>query len=183
MLPIYNIVLGDCEGLTKMSLVEYPAVESDFLKFNKEEELKFSIDEEQHVIFGCALRANYPIYRRDRIRGEFYVVFDKEVIKELSEKFLKENKTHKVNLEHDKDTDGVYLISSFIKDKEKGINPLGFEDVEDGSWFCSYKVENEEVWNQVKEGKFRGFSVEVFCELEEKENTLDGLVDELLKNK
>ena len=36
----------------------------------------------------------------------------------------------------------------------------GFEDVPDGSWFGSFKVDNEEVWQMIKDGKVKGFSVE-----------------------
>ena len=43
--------------------------------------------------------------------------------------------------------------------------PKQFDDVPDGSWFASYYVENDEVWNQVKDGTFKGFSVECFMEL------------------
>lgn len=181
-IPIFNIILGDAEGIQVMSLVESPAVESNFLAFDKQQEMKFSVNEDEHIVFGCALRADFPIYRYDS-NGEYYVVFTKEVIKELYEKFLKENLMNTVNLNHDKFTDGVYLIQSFIKDTDKGINPVNFEDCANGSWFCAYKVENEAVWNEIKQGKFNGFSVEVFCNIErQKEKTLEDLVDELLND-
>ena len=112
-LPIFNIVLGDAEGIQVMSLVDYPAVESNFLAFSEQKELKFSYDDEEHIVFGVALRADYPIYRFDRM-GEYYVVFTKDVIKQLYEKFLTENLMNNVNLNHDKETKGVYLIQSFI---------------------------------------------------------------------
>lgn len=177
-LPIYNIVLGDAQGLTKMSLVEYPAVETDFLAFDKQEPMKFSLDEEQHIVFGCALRANFPIYRYDDRMGEYYVVFSTDTIKQLYEKFMKEGKTSCVNLQHTEDTDGVYMIQSFLKNTPAGLSPKGFEDVEDGSWFCAYKVENEDVWNDVKEGKFKGFSVECFGELQETKEEIEEPKDE-----
>lgn len=177
-LPIYNIVLGNAEGIQMMSLVDYPAVETNFLAFEEQKEMKFSVNEEEHIVFGCALRADFPIYRFDRM-GEYYVVFTKEVIKQLYEKFLTENLMNNVNLNHDKNTTGVYLIQSFIKDTEKGINPTGFEECADGSWFCAYKVTNEEVWSEIKQGKFNGFSVEVFCDLERHIEETD-LIDEIL---
>lgn len=178
-LPIFNIILGDADGIQVMSLVESPAVESNFLAFDKQQELKFSVNEEEHIVFGCALRADFPIYRCDA-RGEYYVVFSKEVIKDLYEKFLKENLMNTVNLNHNKFTDNVFLIQSFLKDTDRGINPIGFEDCADGSWFCAYKIENEDVWNEIKEGKFNGFSVEVFCDLERREPTIEELIEELL---
>ena len=183
-LPIYNIELGSAEGILKMSLVEYPAVESDFLAFDEQKELKFSIDEEQRIVFGCSLRSDFPIYRRSSNLGEYYVVFTKEVIKELYEKFMIDGRFNNINLNHDVDTNEVYLLSAFIKDTKKGLNPVGFEDINDGSLFTGYKIENDEVWEKVKSGELKGFSVEGFFELEEEKipkDEIESLIDELLK--
>lgn len=187
-LPIYNIELGDSPGVLKMSLVDSPAVMSDFIAFSEDKELKFSLDEEEHIVFGCALRSDFPIYRCNANKGEFYVIFSKQSIKQLYEKFMIEGRISEVNTQHSTDVEGVYLIQSFIKDTEKGINPIGFEDINDGSWFCAYKILNENVWNDVKSGKFNGFSVEgYFCLNEEKfeqgkPNDIDSIIDELTKN-
>ena len=107
----------------------------------------------------------------------------------MDERFMKEG--HKsVNLQHETDTDGVYLIQSFLKDTEKGINPAGFESIADGSWFVAYKIENEQVWEKVKNGEFNGFSVEGFFDLQKTEeefskkdekDEMETLIDELLK--
>lgn len=182
-LPIYNITLGDSTGILIMSLVDSPAVESDFLKFANEEHIQFSLDEEQHIVFGCAMRADFPIYRYSQTNGEYYVVFSKETIKELYEKFMIEERFNTVNLNHQTNTTGVYLIQSFIKDTEKGINPVGFEHIQNGSWFTAYKIENNDVWDAVKAGKFNGFSIEGYFELQEPKDEVEELLDELLKTK
>lgn len=181
-LPIYNITLNGAEGIQKMSLVEYPAVEDNFLKFEDEKQLKFSIDEDKRIVFGVALRANFPIYRCD-YKGEYYVVFSPDVIRDLYEKFMIDGRFNLINLDHSKDTNGVHLIQSFIKSVKDGITPVGFEHIADGSWFVAYKIDNEDVWRSVKEGKFNGFSVEGFFNLEESveeksdfEKLLDALV-------
>lgn len=181
-LPIYNVVLQNAEGIKKMSLVEYPAVEDNFLKFNEEQQLQFSINEDQRIVFGVALRANYPIYRCSPNLGEYYVVFSKETIIDLYEKFMIDQNFNKVNLNHNNDTEGVYLIQSFIKNTSSGINPIEFEHIEDGSWFCAYKIENEQVWEDVKSGKFNGFSVEGYFGLEEEQpkQDIESLIDEIL---
>ena len=116
-LPIFNIVLGDAEGIQVMSLVDYPAVESNFLAFDKQQEMKFSVNDEEHIVFGCALRADFPIYRFDRM-GEYYVVFTKDVIKQLYEKFLTENLMNNVNLNHDKETK---QLMSYIADHHDNL--------------------------------------------------------------
>lgn len=175
--PVYNIVLGDSEGVLKMSLVANPAIEENFLAFS--EDIKFSVNEEQRIVFGPSLRADYPIYRYDSKRGEYYVVFNKETIDQLYQKFMSDNRTHAVNLEHNTDVTGVYMIQSFIKDADKGIDPKGFESVSNGSWFTAYKVENDKVWESIKSGEFKGFSVEGLFELEEYDE-LDELINEIL---
>ena len=158
-LPLFKIaVTQSTEGIDKMSLVAAPAVESDFLKFSKQQPIRLSVDEDQHIVLGVALRCDYPIYRRSASGQEFYVMFDAASIKTLYEKFMKN--PNKVNLEHSVDTEGVYLIQSFIKNSEAGINPVGFEDIENGSWFTAYKVENEDVWQKIKTGELNGFSIE-----------------------
>lgn len=180
-IPIFNIALGNSKGLCKMSLVQTPAVDVDFMAFKEQEPLKFSVDEEQRCLFGCALRADYPIYRCDEVYGEYYVVFSKETIRQLYEKYMVDGLNNEVNLEHKMDTNGVYMLQSFVKDSEKGINPVGFEQVADGSWFVMYKVLNDDVWAQVKDGQYNGFSVEMFGIIEKpKVEEEKDLIDEVL---
>lgn len=174
MLPIYEILCGD---LTAVSLVAKPAIESDFMLFNKQEKMKFSFDEEKHIAFGPALVVDKPIYRIDEQGREFYVVFTKEVIEQLFTDFMK-NKVDKFNLEHIKDTNGVFLLESFLK--RDGIQPIGYEDIPNGSWFISLKVEDEQIWQDLKSGKYNGFSVECNVQLSEKDE-IDNLIDELIK--
>ena len=90
-----------------------------------------------------------------------------------------EQKFNCVNLEHNSDTNDIYLLQSFIKSGDTGLNPVGFEDCADGSWFIGYKVLNDEVWQGIKSGKFNGFSIEGWFSLDEvKENDE---IDELEK--
>lgn len=182
-IPVYNVVLGSSAGIQVMSLVEHPAVEIDFVALAKQEQpMKFSVDEDRHIITGCALRADFPIYRIGNSGFEYYVVFSKDVILQLRDKFMRDQKTTMVNLEHSVPVDGCYLISSYIKDSSNGINPVQFPDVPDGSWMTSYKIENEDVWQRIKSGEFKGFSVEAYIDFEEtpKQDELDELIDEIL---
>lgn len=183
-LPIYNFLIEDDDtGIQKISLVEFPAVESNFFSFASNKELqKFSLNEEQHIITGCALRADFPIYRYDNIRGEFYAIFDKETIKKIAQKYSKDNAFNKINLQHSTDTDNIYVFEMYIKDVENGINPKMFEDCADGSLFVSMKVENPDVWKRIKEGEFKGFSIEgIFNLVPTPETELDNLINECLK--
>jgi hypothetical protein len=124
---------------------------------------KFAIqDEEKRIVSGVAMVADMPIYRRDAIRGEYYVVFDKDSIFKIAKKWARSNKYDSVNAHHKTPIEeGVSLFESYIVDRERGVMPpKGYEDVADGSWFVSYLIDNDDVWAKVKAGEFKGFSVE-----------------------
>jgi hypothetical protein len=120
-------------------------------------------NEEQHIISGPLMLADTPIYRSNSKFGEHYVTFSPETIKDIAIKFSKKGYQKNVNLMHDSNmqVEGLVMFESFIVDKARGILPMaGYEDAKDGSWFGSFYVENEQVWNLIKEGKVKGFSVE-----------------------
>jgi hypothetical protein len=187
-LPIFKVLIdGDELGIDKISLVEYPAVDVNFLAFsNDKKELMLSVDdEEQRIITGVVARADYPIYRYDN-GYEYYIVFDRDIIKEMAIKLLTDNHQNEVNIEHkiNSDVDGVQMLELYIKDSSKGINPKGFENISDGSLFATYKVFNDDIWKAVKEGKFKGFSLEGMFVLEQEiddDITLDEIMNMLNK--
>lgn len=174
-LPIYNALISDeSDGMICISLVDCPAVEDNFVAFNKQEEVKFSIlNEEERMVLGVVMRADFPIYRYSENMGEYYIKYSKETIKEMVEKFLADNNQNKINLMHESGVyqDGVQLVQIFIKNEDKGISPKGFEHIEDGSLFAQYHIENEEIWEKVKDGTFQGFSLEMYCTIEEEKET------------
>ena len=164
-LPVYRLDINEFDdetGIEFVSLVETPAIQKDFLAF-AEIAQRFEIkDEEKRIVTGAAMIADLPIYRRDDVRGEYYVVFDKESIFKIAKKWARGNKYDAVNAHHNTPiADGVSLFESYIIDRERGVMPpKGFEEVADGSWFVSYLIDNDEVWAKVKSGEFKGFSVE-----------------------
>jgi hypothetical protein len=164
-LPIYKAEIdinpnSDLE-VNFIGLVDRPAIERNFQAFKNK--AQFILNEEKRIISGPAMIADMPIYRRDEELGEYYVVFDKQAIRCIVEKFSAKGYMKNFNLFHNDQatvTD-VTIFNSFISDAELGISPLkGFDDISDGSWFISAKVNNDYVWNQVKEGVVKGFSVE-----------------------
>jgi len=171
-LPIYKALIKDEEeGMVTISLVDLPAVESDWLAFNKQkEQLQFKVEnEEKRVILGVVMRASYPIYRIGISGYEYYIEFDADTIRKMARKYLKDGFQNNISIMHNGELikDGVYMEEFFIKDDEMGISPKGFEDIENGSLFARFKIENEQLWNDIKEGKFKGFSLEGFFEVEE----------------
>ena len=175
-IPVMNATVEDAEdGMLRISLVDWPAVESDFLTFHKDAKPETApamyrvVNEERRIIYGCVMRADYPIYRYDEHNGEFFIVFTKETIRTMAEKYLADGRQNNVNVMHlaGSDVEGVNMVQFFIKDKAAGIDPEGFEVIEDGSLFAEFHVTNDEVWNACKDGTYRGFSIEVLTGLED----------------
>ena len=182
-LPIYRVLIDDDKlGIDKISLVEYPAVESNFLAFSKNEKrVLLSIDnEEQRIITGVVARCDYPIYRNDN-GYEYYITFNRDIIKQMAIKMLADNHQNNINIEHKPNTDveGVQMLELYIKDSSRGVNPKGFEDISDGSLMVSYKVFNEDIWGAVKDGTFKGFSLEGMF-IMEKENDEDKTYNDIM---
>jgi hypothetical protein len=143
----------------KVSFVDSPAIQRGWMAFNGQQRFKVQ-SEDRRIVSGALMVAGLPIYRRDD-SGEYYVSFTASAIQAIVYKFMKENRTKEVNEMHETDVDGVFLFESFIIDQSRGIKtPEGFDELPDGSWFGSFKVENDEVWKKVKDGTYTGFSVE-----------------------
>ena len=193
-LPLYELMFDDNDstlGCSKISLVEEPAVEEFFLKFSKDVKEKehksfYFKDDSKHIVTGIAMRADYPIYR-NQDGQEFYVQFSKDTIDKMMQKFMKEQRLFDISLDHNQDVRDCYLIESFIINKERGICPNEFSDVEDGSWIISVKIENQDVWNKICSGEVKGFSIETemianaFSNQKQKAKELGISVDELTK--
>lgn len=193
MNKVYYINIDESEelGMFSVSLVDFPAVETQFLCFNEEKPKQlFFAKPEEHIITGVAIRADVPIYRRRPDGSEYYVVFQKDVIKQLVERFSKQGKMNSVDLQHNgKLISGIYMIESYFINDARGIRPSEFADIEDGSWVVSYFIEDESLWEHIKNGNdLNGFSISVLANIEEKmseqketKNELDELIEELLK--
>ena len=142
------------------------------------------ISEDEHIISGPLMLADMPIYRDNQKFGPHYVTFSADTIKQIAIKFAKKKYQNNVNLMHDPTmiVEGCTMFESFIVDKNRGIMPMkGFEDVNDGSWFGSFYVENPEVWDNIKNGALKGFSVEGLFDYEEPIKTLT-YEEQALKN-
>ena len=150
---------ADETRVEKVSFVDSPAIQRGWMAFNGQQRFKVQ-SEDRRIVSGALMVAGLPIYRRDE-SGEYYVSFTASAIQAIVYKFMKENRTKEVNEMHETDVNGVFLFESFIVDSTRGIRtPDGFDELPDGSWFGSFKVENDEVWAKVKDGTYTGFSVE-----------------------
>ena len=164
-LPIYRMVIDpDKEemGIDFIALVDSPAIQVNWMAFEHKE--RFAINQERKIIVSPAMIPDLPIYRRNEKLGEFYVIFDKEQINLMQEKFMQNNFINNVNEMHDgnKVIEGVFMKNSFVSDASLGIKaPEAFSDLPDGTWFISYKFKDDATWETfVKSGEFKGVSVE-----------------------
>lgn len=164
--PIFKLTIDPSEdGQTEVSaiaLVDQPAIERNFMAFNSQQRFQV-VSEEQRIISGPLMIPDMPIYRENKEFGSHYVVFDAETIKAAAIKYAAKKYSDKVNEMHDqsKFIDGVVLFESFLADNKRGIQCMaGYEDLPDGTWFGSMYVGNDAAWQQVKDGTFKGFSVE-----------------------
>jgi len=157
---------NDETGVTAVAFVDKPAIELNWQTFREigvMQQFK-TLNEERRIVSGVLMLANTPIYRRDEQNGEYNVIFTPDTIEKIVNKFFKQSNQASVNGMHNADftIDGVYMFESFIIDKSRGIKaPEGFGDIPEGSWFGSFKVENQDIWDSyIKTGVFKGFSVE-----------------------
>jgi len=172
-LPIFELTLDNADGLQYISIVDKPAIKSTFLCFSEDVKEQFSIqDEEKHIISGLVLIPDLPIFRKKDNRG-YYVKFSKNTIEQLVEKFFNEQKTLSINVDHSIPVDNVVIIESYFINHERGISPKEFANYPDGSWYISMKVNDDDLWQHIKNGQLNGFSVEGLFELVELSDVSD----------
>tara|TARA_R100000655_G_scaffold4328_1_gene13926 strand:+ start:489 stop:1451 length:963 start_codon:yes stop_codon:yes gene_type:complete len=162
---IVELIIDETEdifGIQAISLVSNPAIERNWVALSKDNFLSLAkIDEEKRTLVGVALMPEKEIPRYSEDDGEYLVFFSKETIEKAQELFMNGLKNNKATVEHKEDIDGVSVIETWIKEDENDKSDLyGFQDVPIGSWFVKMKIYNDEVWQQVKENKLRGFSIE-----------------------
>lgn len=182
---IINEEVGD--NVDVISIVDHPAIELDFMKFNSDKKFNFkTADEEKRIIIGAAMIPNKYIYRYDSFTDEeYYGFFSEQTIEKSMELFMKNGSTKSTNLNHnDKFFDGVSVIESWQVADENNDKAyaLGYnnKDVPKGTWMVSMKIDNEEVWNSIKAGTYKGFSIEAFLSQVTKMRKQNSIENDLL---
>ena len=160
---IVELIIDETEelsGVDAVSIVEFPAIESNFVSLNQQLQLA-KVDDEKRILMGAALIPNKHIYRRNG-NDEYYIFFSEETVRKASELFLINSNQNNATLEHQKELKDLSVVESWIvedadmdKSKKYGLNaPVG-------TWIVSMKVNNDTIWNDfVKTGKVKGFSIE-----------------------
>lgn len=152
----------ELDGVWKISIVDEPAIMSNFMLFDKEGSVKFTCsDDERRVITGPVMIPGFPIYRNNN-GDEFYIVFSKETIEKSMQLFFKRGLQASVSVGHQFDVDDVYVFESYMVDHSKGIAPSHME-LPDGTWIVSMKCDNDELWEKLRDTDLlNGFSVETW---------------------
>jgi hypothetical protein len=150
----------EVSGIEAVSIVESPAIESDFIAL-KNQEFKFAeVNKEKRILMGAALIPNKPIYRKNE-DNEYYIYFSKATVRKASELFFIRGNQNNSTLEHQMPLTGLTAVESWIVEDEKDKTRFYDLDVPIGTWMLSMKVHNDDVWNDyVKSGKVKGFSIE-----------------------
>jgi len=151
-------------GIDCISIVENPAIESNFVALKKQESIQLAeVDKEKRLLMGALLIPNKPIYRNGPDGEEYYIFFSKETIAKASQMYLQNGNQSNSNIEHgEKDLEGLTLVETWLVADEKMDKSRVYGiDVPVGTWMGAVKVNNEEVWNDyVKTGKVKAFSIE-----------------------
>jgi hypothetical protein len=186
-MKLYELKIEDEQDeVFAISLVETPAIESDFIYFDKEEIQFAKVDNEERILLGPILIPDKKILRVDGQGQPYHVFFTKETVKKIAQNYLMKKYNDKATLEHDKSIKGVNLVESWVKSgKLDKSNNYGL-NLADGTWVGMFKISDDRIWNDyVKTGKVKGFSIEGLFEhklINASEIILDKDTEELTEN-
>ena len=153
-------IKNEQDGVFAISLVEFPAIEEKWVALSSETiELKV-VDEEQRIVIGYALVPNKRIYRKVKDK-EFNIYFSEDTVKQASELYMKQLNLNNVTADHERKVYGASVIESWITEDKKHdkVNLYGIEPIM-GGWVVKMKIYNDEEWQAVKKGEYKGFSIE-----------------------
>lgn len=154
-----------------ISIVEYPAIEQNFVYLNRDKAM-FSVNQEKRMLYGPVLIPDFPIYRNNGYE-EYNIVFSANAIEQLSKRFMTEARNNQWTTEHSMETDALSVVETWIKSGGSDKSALLGFDLPDGTWFAGVSVNDNTLWEQIKAGQFKGFSVESFLDLREMENNFN----------
>lgn len=167
-LPLFNITLDDfVEGMYKISLVDKPAIEENFLYFSEQEApvLEFANDEKREVV-GPIMIPNKPILRHSAEKGYYNVQFTEEIIEEIMYKYSKDGLWNSFGINHSYDTHDVVMLEVWMKESDNDKSKDYGYDLPNGTVFVKTKIESDELFKAIKDGEVNGFSIEIEANIE-----------------
>tara|TARA_R110000744_G_scaffold220662_5_gene339490 strand:- start:1268 stop:1876 length:609 start_codon:yes stop_codon:yes gene_type:complete len=175
---------NELSGIEAISVVESPAIESDFIALKNQEVKMAVVDKEQRILMGAALIPNKPIYRKNEKDDGYYVFFSSATVKKASQMFFIKGNQSKATLEHQMSVENLTVVESWLVDDPKMDKSVKYGiDVPKGTWMISMKVNNDKVWKEVKDGTYKGFSIEGFFSDSASNRPKEQIEEDLSKDK
>ena len=113
------------------------------------------------MLVSPALIPNKQIFRYDpNTDSDYYVYFSPDTVRKASELYLKNNNHHKATYQHQDRVSGVLTVESWIKEGDMDKSKLYGFDLPNGTWFVKMRIDNDELWNKIKDGELKGLSIE-----------------------
>ena len=148
-------------GIDAVSVVLSPAIEENFIALAKHEvELK-EVDSEKRILMGAALVPNKKIPRLNKQNEVYSIFFSEDTVRQAAHLFQINSNQNNATYEHKTELKDMSVVESWIIDNPEmdKSKVYGF-DLPKGTWMILMKVNNDDVWKDVKEGKVKGFSIE-----------------------
>jgi len=179
-IPVYKVNVDESnleKGLDFISLVDTPAIQTNWVAMSKE--AKIFLSEDKQILYGPILIPDQYIYRYDEKMGDYYIVFSAQEIQKLVRKFQAEQKSINLNYQH---TENSQINQAVIQEIWLTGNPdksqsMGFE-LPEGTAFIGAYIGDKEFWlSEVKTGKVKGFSIEGFLDIQLKKQNMVKLIE------
>lgn len=170
-LPLFDISLEDIEqGMYKISLVDKPAIEENFIYFNEVKKIEMFSNDEKKEVVGPIMIPNKEILRFSKDMGYYYVRFTEETIREIMYKYSKEGLFNAFGINHAYDTDEVVMLEVWMKESENDKSKDYGYDLPNGTVFVKAKIESDELFSAIKNGEINGFSIEIKADIKPTNN-------------
>jgi len=165
-LPLFDISLEDiAQGMYKISLVDKPAIEEDFIHFNEVEKVQMFADEKKKEVVGPIMIPNKEILRFSPEMGYYYVRFTAETIQEIMYKYSKEGLFNAFGINHQNDTDDVVMLEVWTKESDNDKSKDYGYNLPNGTVFVKAKIESDELFTAIENGEINGFSIEIKADI------------------
>ena len=171
-IPIFDInVDEEGMGMFGLSFVDNPATQVELHAFKKEEEKVYLSSHEKREVVAPVMIPNQLIYRETE-GIPYYLRASAETIQKMADKYMLSGNWSNFTYMHERIDDaiesrvqdGVYLQRLWVigNEQDDAFTKYGFENLPVGTLMMKCKVMNRQIWNEIKEGKLRGISLEAF---------------------
>ena len=170
-LPLFDITLEDFEqGMYKISLVDKPAIEENFIYFNEVKKIEMFSNEEKKEVVGPIMIPNKEILRFSPDMGYYYVRFTEETIRQIMYNYSKKGLFNAFGIDHAHDTEDVVMLEVWMKESDNDKSKDYGYDLPNGTVFVKAKIESDELFTAIKTGEINGFSIEIKADIKPTNN-------------